>query len=340
MTIPAEQLDAIKRATRLSSLVQGEVRLKRNGAGRWSGCCPFHPDKSPSFSVVDDKGFYHCFGCGAHGSALDWLMQRRGLSFMEAVETLAADAGIALPSRRERPAPVPPALRPKPVAPLADAEPDDGDRIEAARRIWIGASDIALDGPIAAYLRRRHIWPLPPAARQVLRQARLEHPHMRSRHWAMVARVDAPDGTPCAVHRIFLTDDGRKLPVEHPKLAKGRLKASTIRLAPVGPEIGVAEGIETALAAAQLSGIGVWACISATVLEQFSPPFDVGRVVIFADRDQPKPRSPEGRGLQAARTLQERLRPLHVETEIRMPHAPFGDYADVLAAIREQEAAR
>ena len=61
------------------------------------GCCPFHNEKTPSFYVNEDKGFYHCFGCGAHGDAIRFLTELDGLSFMDAVKTLAAEAGLELP---------------------------------------------------------------------------------------------------------------------------------------------------------------------------------------------------------------------------------------------------
>ena len=59
--------------------------------------CPFHAEKTPSFSVVDDDGFYHCFGCGVHGDAISFLRETEGLEFMEAVERLAEMAGLTVP---------------------------------------------------------------------------------------------------------------------------------------------------------------------------------------------------------------------------------------------------
>ncbi len=64
-------------------------------AGRWKGCCPFHGEKTPSFYVYDDH--YHCFGCGAHGDAISFVMQSQGAGFLEAVEQLAAEAGMQVP---------------------------------------------------------------------------------------------------------------------------------------------------------------------------------------------------------------------------------------------------
>jgi DNA primase len=68
------------------------------------GLCPFHSERSPSFQVVPGRGFFHCFGCGKSGDAFQWLMEREGLTFPEALEQLARAAGIELPAQRERPA--------------------------------------------------------------------------------------------------------------------------------------------------------------------------------------------------------------------------------------------
>src|SRR5438309_11547882 len=73
------------------------VKLIRAGR-EWKACCPFHNEKTPSFTVNDDKGFYHCFGCGAHGDAIRYLTDQRGMPFMDAVKELAAKAGMDVPA--------------------------------------------------------------------------------------------------------------------------------------------------------------------------------------------------------------------------------------------------
>ena len=75
------------------------VKLTRNGR-QWKGCCPFHNEKTPSFYVYDDH--YHCFGCGAHGDALSFLMGTEGASFRDAVERLAGEAGLEVPKESPR----------------------------------------------------------------------------------------------------------------------------------------------------------------------------------------------------------------------------------------------
>jgi DNA primase len=90
-------LDELRARTSLSALVAKTVKLTK--AGRESkGCCPFHQEKTPSFYVNDDKGFYHCFGCSAHGDAIRWLTDQRGLPFIDAVKELAQSAGMEMPA--------------------------------------------------------------------------------------------------------------------------------------------------------------------------------------------------------------------------------------------------
>ena len=91
-------LDEIRARTPIAPLIGRRVKLERAGR-QWRACCPFHQEKTPSFYIYDDG--FHCFGCGAHGDAVSFLMQSEGASFPEAVERLAAEAGLELP--RESP---------------------------------------------------------------------------------------------------------------------------------------------------------------------------------------------------------------------------------------------
>ena len=88
-------MDELRARTPLPAVVGRRVRLARSGR-QWKGCCPFHNEKTPSFYVYDD-GQYHCFGCGAHGDAISFVMQSEGAGFMEAVERLATEAGLDVP---------------------------------------------------------------------------------------------------------------------------------------------------------------------------------------------------------------------------------------------------
>jgi len=89
-------LDELRNRIGLADLIGRRVRLTKRGR-EFIGLCPFHNEKSPSFAVVEEKGFFHCFGCGAHGDAIGFTMRAESLSFPEAVERLAGEANLPLP---------------------------------------------------------------------------------------------------------------------------------------------------------------------------------------------------------------------------------------------------
>lgn len=96
MAFPPQFLDELRARVAVSSVVGRRVKLIRKGREH-HGLCPFHNEKTPSFTVNDDKGFFHCFGCGAHGDSIGFEMRAGHLSFPEAVERLAAEAGLEVP---------------------------------------------------------------------------------------------------------------------------------------------------------------------------------------------------------------------------------------------------
>ena len=142
MTIPGPFLDELRARTPIQPLIARVVRLSRSGRN-WKGCCPFHGEKTPSFHVYDDH--FHCFGCGEHGDAITFVMKGQGLSFMDAVQALAADAGMSIPA-------------PSPTAARAEQQRHDlyqvMDAAAAAfrRRLFLPEGAAALD-----YLGRRGI---------------------------------------------------------------------------------------------------------------------------------------------------------------------------------------
>jgi DNA primase len=97
MSLTPQFLDELRARTSLSTLISRTVKLQRAGR-EWKACCPFHKEKTPSFYVNDDKGFWHCFGCSAHGDAIRWLTDARGLPFIDAVKDLADAAGMEMPA--------------------------------------------------------------------------------------------------------------------------------------------------------------------------------------------------------------------------------------------------
>lgn len=140
MALPPAFLDELRARTPLPQLIGRKARLVRNGR-QWKACCPFHNEKTPSFYVYDDH--FHCFGCGAHGDAITFLMRAEGASFPEAVERLAAEAGMEVP-------------KPSPEARAREQRARDLHGVLAAaeaafrRRLHLPEGRPALD-----YLRRR-----------------------------------------------------------------------------------------------------------------------------------------------------------------------------------------
>ena len=99
--IPDSFIQELLNRIDIVDLIDGYVRLKKAGAN-FVACCPFHNEKTPSFSVSPGKQFYHCFGCGAHGTAIGFLMEYSGLSFVDAVKDLAARVSMPVPEDDRR----------------------------------------------------------------------------------------------------------------------------------------------------------------------------------------------------------------------------------------------
>lgn len=100
--IPESFIQELLNRVDIVEVIDKAVPLKKAGAN-YSACCPFHNEKSPSFTVSPTKQFYHCFGCGAHGSALSFLMEYNGLSFVEAIHDLAKQVGMIVPQEQRDP---------------------------------------------------------------------------------------------------------------------------------------------------------------------------------------------------------------------------------------------
>ncbi|MCB1783967.1 MAG: DNA primase [Alphaproteobacteria bacterium] len=98
MSISPRFLDEIRTRLSLSEVIGRRVKVTRAGR-EYKACCPFHHEKSPSFTINDDKQFFHCFGCGAHGDVVGFVMRHDNLSFPDAVEMLAAEAGLQMPKQ-------------------------------------------------------------------------------------------------------------------------------------------------------------------------------------------------------------------------------------------------
>jgi putative DNA primase/helicase len=159
----------------------------------------------------------------------------------------------------------------------------------------------------------------------------------------MVALVTDTEGAPVTVHRTYLTPDGRKAPVPNPKKLMGypghRLIGGAIRLFAPGPVLGVAEGIETALAVHLRTGMPVWSAVSANLLERLEQPTKTSQVVIWADRDRSRA------GEAAAMALRKRLLPRGISVAVHLPPVPIPagakgvDWADAWCNRRQRAVA-
>lgn len=293
MTAPTHQrlpdafLTELRARVDLSVLIGRDVKLIRNGR-EYKGLCPFHSEKTPSFTVVPSKGFYHCFGCGANGDALSWMQEARGLEFMAAVEALADMVGLDVPGRRRDPSR--PVSQGRPLAPVVAAirPEDEVAREERTRRALYATwrQGVPVPGtPAEVYLTGRGIAPTVVARLQAIRFAEVDYWHRASdsqrgevlgRWPCMIAAITGPDGRFCGLHQTYLADggrgkrlivapDGEVLPT---KKVRGTAGGGAIRLTPLPEEctdLGGAEGIETAASVIQGLGDGappIWALYS------------------------------------------------------------------------------
>jgi len=229
---------AIARTVPVSEVIGRHVALKRVGR-EWVGHCPFHRDRTPSFTVVDAKGFFHCFGCGAHGDAIEFLRRAANLSFSEALSQIASSAPATISRISQR-----------------WSNPASATS-EWWEQVWPASRPAA--GSLAEhYLRCRGITiDVPPTLRFV---PRLRHAPSGLELPAMVAAFQDLAGKITGIHRTYLSPDGSgKADVSAPKRMAGRCSGSAIHLAAAGETLAISEGIETGLSVMQaIPSLPVW----------------------------------------------------------------------------------
>jgi DNA primase len=279
-------VERVKASYKLSDEVQKIVKLKRNG-DEFSGLCPFHNEKTPSFTVNDKKGFYHCFGCGAHGSIIDWVMQTENLTFVDALKKLSsADHLIHNGTKKFR--------SKSHILSYTPEEQVTPNRAKAEAINDILRRSVPVDGTIAeAYLRSRGIlMPIPKSVRFVDKCRVTMHP--RTEYFpAMIGVVKNIHDQMIAVHRTFLTDDGsdkRSAYNGSAKVMLGKCMGSAVRLSPLKDRLYLAEGIETALSILQARpNACVWAALSCNGMGGLNVPKTVREVIFCADNDTKNP---------------------------------------------------
>lgn len=310
--IPAAAIAEAKAWVPLSALIGQSVRLRRVGRHH-VGLCPFHLEKTPSFCVYVDH--YHCFGCGAHGDAIDWLRDRRSLSFRQALEHLGGrfdDAAAGSPADGR--------TRPEPAEGADTPAPDTSGAAIVAQGLHAWHAAVGPGPLVLAYLGSRALIPPP---EPVIRSRPRIWWDVQRQHPEMLALVtDAETGEPIGCQITRLKPDGSgKAAVKRPRI--NLCRGGFVRLFPPGPLLAVAEGVETALAAAAIFGAPAWATLGAETLAKAPPvPPIVRTVLVAADNDWP--------GRDAARTAAAAYRERGLEVLERVPTNPGSDFNDVL----------
>lgn len=260
-------LDAIRRANPLPAVAGKHAKLIRAGA-EWKACCPFHADRTPSFTIFAGGDRFHCFGCGATGDVLDFVQQLDGVGLIEAASRLSG--GTAPTST---------------FVNKSEVQPDPAElaRISTARSIWEAAAPA--DGTLAArYLASRSIALTAPLC---VRFARLPYGRAAECYPCLVAAVTAPDGNLCGIQRTYLASDGDgKAALSKPKLSLGRIAGGAIRCSDPAETLIVTEGLEDALSASQIFGLPAWAAAGVGMLAKMQLPARVRSVIIGADNDE------------------------------------------------------
>jgi len=250
-------------------------------------------------------GSYICGQCGA-GNGFDLAMNVLNMGFVEVAKLVDGIVGNvkAEPIR-------------KPM--------DDAKRVELLNTLWAQSKLLVRTDLVCRYL----------SARGIVLTERLEalrfHPRCRapdgSEHPAMLAMVTNSDGTPVTIHRTFL-GDGCKANMASPRaLMPGEIPdGAAIQLSAPFEKMGIAEGIETALAASLKFGIPVWAAINSTMMKKWEPPVIAREIVVFGDND------PKFGGAAAAYTLAHKLAVKGCAVTVEIPQKRGSDWADEIAA--------
>jgi putative DNA primase/helicase len=264
----------------------------------------------------DGDGMWICNQCQPHPRpAIDLAIAFTGKPFPEAARTIDTFLGDR-PVILQAPTPI---------------RPSDEDKrpYEYAKKVWRRGVRIRPGDVVDLYLRRRGVGMdiYPPCLRvSPLDWYRDDATGLQTRHPAMFALVTNPAGRHVATHRTFLAEDGRgKAVVTTPrKMAGPSGSGPTIRLMPTAPLMGIAEGIETAIAAARLFRIPVWSVLSAHGIQTFEPPPECQHLIVFADHDT------HGVSQRAAEALCAKL---PFPTEIKIPDRPGTDWNDIVCEV-------
>lgn len=296
---------AIRSAHPLPKIAGAKVKLFKAG-NEFKGCCPFHDDSSPSFTIFANGERFYCFGCGATGDVLDFVQRAHRVDLRTAAEMLC---GGNLPS----------------VAVVEPREIEAGpDRTDEALSIWRNA--VPVPGTEAEnYLRFRGIHlPIPSS----IRFARLRYGKRGPEHPCLVACVGSVDNKIVGIQRTYLNAVGTgKASVPKPKLSLGKVAGGAIRLAPAAAELVVVEGIEDGLTLMQEMGRAVWVAAGASMLPKMQFPAGVRNIAIGGDGDDA--------GRKAAETAADAFAARGLSVRKFFPLEGFKDWNDQLRGIAQ-----
>jgi putative DNA primase/helicase len=255
------------------------------------------------FDNRDGRGTWICSQCGA-GDGLSLAMKVTGHPFKDLARQIKDLVGSA-PIVTKAPGPTPEQLR------------------QAKNRLWCAAKPVEPGDAVDRYLLSRGLADRPACLRHA---PQTPFDGLADLHPAMVALVHGPDARPATLHRTFLTPDGRKAKIPSPRrLMRGPFpKGSAVRLVPATDVLGVAEGIETAMAAAQFFKLPVWAALTAGNLADWIWPNCIRQLIVFGDNDG------SFTGQNAAFALARRAKAKGIAVEVQIPPKVGADWADVL----------
>lgn len=258
-----DRCDEIRACVPMSSVAATALKLRRAGR-EWKCCCPFHPDRTPSFTIYGDDRRFMCFGCGAEGDVLDFVMRLHSVSLIDALEMLGSRQLPELAARRRFP-------------------PPQHDRTAEAAAIW-HAAGTATGSTAAAYLRLRGITVDLPDSLRFAHLSLGRHAPMPT----LVAAISTLDGQVAGIQRTFLSANSAgkaQLPDGKVKFSLGRVLGGAIRLGPASRSLVVTEGLEDGLSLLQTLGRPVWVAAGAGMLPAMRLPDLIEAVVIGADND-------------------------------------------------------
>lgn len=295
--------------TLLSTIIFKYTPLKKRGAEFW-GLCPFHKEKTPSFTVNDEKGLFHCFGCNAGGDAIEFIKQIEAVSFREARAILGN--GLNGIGRQH----------PKTVSKIVNL---DNKNAQIARTLWKRGKPAK--GTLAhQYLKNRGINIDPPPTLRFCPD--LYHDPSRKRLPALLAAASDENKKITGIQRIFLDKDGNKADVSPNKMCLGRIRGAAVRLSPIRAGLVLTEGIEDALTLLEARpDLAVWAVLGAPHLATAPVPKSVKRLIIAADND------PAGK--EAAARAGQAFVQIIPRVEIARPPEGFKDFNE--ARMKEIE---